>query len=45
MEKGVVQCLGNDTTYVINGKYAPFPKLGPLCTFRPAVHWRDKNLK
>lgn len=37
----VVRCLGNDTTELcmvmwITGKYAPFPKLGPLNTFRPS---------
>lgn len=47
MEKAaMVKCLGNDTTEFhmvmwINGKYTPFPKLGPPNTFRPTVNWKD----
>lgn len=45
-KKAVVRCLGNDTREFhkimrIKGKCAPFPKRGPLDTFRPTVHWKD----
>lgn len=48
-KKSVAKCLGNDTaeshTVVwINGKYTPFPKPGPLNTFRPTVNRKDGKI-